>query len=107
MLQNIFSRKRHQERGQTILLVAISLVALLAMAALAIDVVTLYVASSQIQRATDAAALAGAKAIADSGFTSLPAADPNYATAQTLAQTMATTAVNSIVGTSTINLVIL
>ena len=72
MQQNIFSRQRHRERGQTILLVAISLVALLAMAALAIDVVTLYVASSQIQRATDAAALAGAKAIADSGFTSLP-----------------------------------
>jgi len=80
-------------------------VALLAMAALAIDVVTLYVASSQIQRATDAAALAGAKAIADSGFTSLPTTDSNYATAQTLAQTMATTAVNSMVGTSTINLV--
>ena len=105
MHQNIFSGQRHQERGQTILLVAISLVALLAMAALAIDVVTLYVASSQIQRATDAAALAGAKAIADSGFTSLPAADPNYDTAQTLAQTMATTAVNSIIGTATINLV--
>ena len=105
MHQNIFSRQRHRERGQTILLVAISLVALLAMAALAIDVVTLYVASSQIQRATDAAALAGAKAIADSGFTSLPTTDSNYATAQTLAQTMATTAVNSMVGTATINLV--
>jgi hypothetical protein len=105
MQQNIFSRQRHRERGQTILLVAISLVALLAMAALAIDVVTLYVASSQIQRATDAAALAGAKAIADSGFTSLPAADPNYNTAQTLAQNMATKAVNSMVGTATINLV--
>jgi Putative Flp pilus-assembly TadE/G-like len=105
MHHNIFSRKRHRERGQTILLVAISLVSLLAMAALAIDVVTLYVASSQIQRATDAAALAGAKAIADSGFTSLPSTDPNYNTAQTLAQTMAATAVNSMVGTATINLV--
>ena len=62
MQQNILSRQRRQERGQTILLVAISLVSLLAMAALAIDVVTLYVASSQIQRAADAAALAGAKA---------------------------------------------
>ncbi len=105
MQQNTFSRQRRQERGQTILLVAISLVSLLAMAALAIDVVTLYVASSQIQRATDAAALAGAKAIADSGFTSLPSTDPNYATAQALARTMASTAVNSMVGTSNINLV--
>jgi hypothetical protein len=105
MQQNILSRHRRQERGQTILLVAISLVSLLAMAALAIDVVTLYVASSQIQRAADAAALAGAKAIADSGFTTLPTSDPNYATAQILAQTMATTAVNSMVTTSPINLV--
>jgi hypothetical protein len=103
--QNIFSRQRHQERGQTILLVAISLVSLLAMAALAIDIVTLYVASSQIQRTTDAAALAGAKAIADSGFTTLPSTDPNYATAQILAQTMATTAVNSMITTSNVNLV--
>jgi hypothetical protein len=105
MQQNIFLRQRHRERGQTILLVAISLVSLLAMAALAIDVVTLYVASSQIQRAADAAALAGAKAIADSGFTSIPSTDPNYAAAQLLAQNMATIAVNSMVGTSTINLV--
>jgi hypothetical protein len=105
MQQNIFLRQRHRERGQTILLVAISLVSLLAMAALAIDVVTLYVASSQIQRAADAAALAGAKGIADSGFTSIPSTDPNYAAAQLLAQNMATVAVNSMVGTSTINLV--
>jgi Putative Flp pilus-assembly TadE/G-like len=103
--QNIFLRQRHRECGQTILLVAISLVALLAMAALAIDVVTLYVASSQVQRAADAAALAGAKAIADSGFTTLPSTDPNYNTAQTLSQTMATKAVDSMVGTSAINLV--
>jgi|HubBroStandDraft_2_1064218.scaffolds.fasta_scaffold44076_3 hypothetical protein len=105
MQQNIHSRRRHKERGQTILLVAISLVSLLAMAALAIDVVTLYVASSQIQRAADAAALAGAKAIADSGFTSLPSTDPHYAAAQTLAQTMATKAVNSMITASSINLV--
>src|ERR1700733_10339080 len=85
--------RRRGERGQTILLVAISIVSLLAMAALAIDVVTLYVASTEIQRAADAAALVGAKAIADSGFTTLPSADPNYAAAQLLAQNMATTAV--------------
>jgi hypothetical protein len=105
MQPNMLSRRHHKERGQTIVLVAISLVSLLAMAALAIDIVTLYVASSQIQRAADAAALAGAKAIADSGFTSLPSTDPNYATAQALAKAMATTAVNAMVGTSSINLV--
>ncbi len=62
--------RRSGERGQTIILVAVSLVSLLAMAALAIDVVTLYVARSEMQRAADAAALAGAKAFVDSGVTS-------------------------------------
>lgn len=76
-------------------LVAISLVSLLAMAALAIDVVTLYVARSEIQRAADAAALAGAKAVADSGVTTLPPGDSNLAAATTLARTMAASAVTA------------
>ncbi len=84
--------RRPRERGQTILLVAVSLVSLLAMAALAIDVVTLYAAHGEMQRAADAAALAGAKAFVDSGVTS----DPTNATRQALAQTMATTVINSI-----------
>jgi len=76
------------------------------MAALAIDVVTLYVARSEIQRAADAAALAAAKAIADSGVTSLQATDPHLPAAQTLAQNMATAAVTAMVNvSSTINLV--
>lgn len=65
------------------------------MAALAIDVVTLYVARSEIQRAADAAALAGAKGIADSGVTTLPPGDPNLATATTLARNMAASAVTA------------
>src|SRR5579864_1240525 len=105
MQRKILGRRRHDERGQTILLVAISMVSLLAMAALAIDIVTLYVASSEIQRAADAAALAGAKAIADSGFTTLPSGDTNYAAAKTLAQTMATKAVKAMVTTASVNLV--
>lgn len=83
---------RPGERGQTIILVAVSLVTLLAMAALAIDVVTLYVARGEMQRAADAAALAGAKAFVDSGVTS----DPTNATRQALAQTMATTVIRDI-----------
>jgi Flp pilus assembly protein TadG len=79
------------QRGQTIVLVAIALVSLLGMAALAIDVTTLYVARSEMQRAADAAALAGAKAFVDSGITT----DPSNATRQTLAQTMATSVINS------------
>lgn len=66
---------RHNERGQTIILVAFSMLVLLALAALAIDVVTLYVSRNETQRAADAGALAGAKVFVSSGYTSgwLPA----------------------------------
>jgi hypothetical protein len=63
--------ERKNERGQTLILVAIALVSLLGMAALAIDVVTLYVARGEAQRAADAAAIAGAKMFVTSGFTSV------------------------------------
>jgi hypothetical protein len=62
--------KRQGERGVTLLLVVVALVVILGMAALAIDVVTLYVARAEAQRAADAAALAGAKMFVTSGFTS-------------------------------------
>jgi hypothetical protein len=107
MKHKILSLDRERERGQTIILVAISLVSLLAVAALAIDVVTLYVARSEIQRAADAVALAAAKAIADSGFTTLPTTDPNYADAQILAQSMSNAAIDAMhSATSPVNLVV-
>jgi Putative Flp pilus-assembly TadE/G-like len=96
MQKNILSRRRHRQRGQTILLVAVALVSLLAMAALAIDIVTLYSARSEIQRAADAAALAGAKAVADSGITTLLLTDPNFTTVQPWATTAATNQVNAV-----------
>src|SRR5437667_995569 len=86
------SRKQSQERGQTIALVALTIVTLLAMAALAIDVVTLYVAKGEVQRAADAAALVAAKAFVDSGVTS----DPANTSLQTLAENMATAGINGI-----------
>src|SRR2546430_7238435 len=52
------------------------MISLLAMAVLAIDVVTLYVASGQAQQAADAAALAGAEAFSSSSFTSAPSIVP-------------------------------
>ena len=91
-------KRRPRERGQTIVLVAIALVSLLGMAALAIDVTTLYVARSEMQRAADAAALAGAKAFVDSGVTT----DPSAAR-QTLAQTMATSVINSILAENNVS----
>jgi hypothetical protein len=52
--------------------VAVSIFALVGMAALAIDLVTLYVAKSQAQRVADAGALAGAKTLVERGITADP-----------------------------------
>lgn len=64
--------RRKGERGQTIIIVAAAMVALLGMAALAIDVTVLYVARAEAQRAADAAALAGAQIFATSSFATVP-----------------------------------
>ena len=59
-----------RESGVTLLTVAIGMFALLSVAILTLDVVNLYMASNQAQRTADAAALAGAAALASSGTTS-------------------------------------
>ncbi len=82
------------ERGQTLLLVAASIVSIIAMAALAIDLTTLYVARGEIQHAADAAALAGAKAFVDSGVTTSPGSTPLQGLAQTMAPAFVTAVVN-------------
>lgn len=63
------------ERGVTMALVAISMVAIIAMAAWSIDLVTLYLARQEAQRAADAGALAAARVISVSGITGT--ADPD------------------------------
>src|SRR5713101_475839 len=73
------------QRGQTLILVAVSLISLVGIAALAIDMTTLYVARAEIQHAADAAALAGAKAFVDSGVTTDPSNSSLLGVAQTLA----------------------
>src|ERR1700756_181961 len=57
------------EQGITILLVAVAIVGILAMAALAIDIASLYVAHGEAQRAADAGALAGAQVLVAAGVT--------------------------------------
>ena len=52
--------------------VAVAMIAIIAMAALSIDVLTLYLAKLEAQRSADAAALAAAKIIALSGITGDP-----------------------------------
>src|ERR1700752_4243733 len=77
---------RHGERGVTLILVAIAMMSMLAMVALAIDVITLYSARSETQRVADTAALAAAKVLVDSGSMT----DPSYqANAKTLATQVA------------------
>src|ERR1700689_3894501 len=63
---------RGRERGVTMALVALSLVAIISMAALSIDIGTLYQASAEAQRAADAGALAAARTISISGLTGDP-----------------------------------
>src|SRR5882672_8621444 len=63
---------RRGERGITVAFVAVSIFALVGMAALPIDLVTLYVGKAQAQRAADAAALAGAKTLVERGITADP-----------------------------------
>jgi len=79
-------RARNGERGVTMIIVAIAMVSMLAMVALAVDVITLYAARSEAQRAADSAALAAAKMLVDAGVT----ADPGNAGVETAAQTVAT-----------------
>jgi Flp pilus assembly protein TadG len=60
-------RTRKKERGVSLLVVAGGLVMLLGIAAITIDLGSLYLARDEAQRAADAAALAAAKVLADSG----------------------------------------
>jgi Flp pilus assembly protein TadG len=69
-------RLRKSERGQTLVITALGMVAVLAMTVLAIDIVALYVAKDQVQATADAAALAGAEALANSGTTSAASTVP-------------------------------
>jgi Flp pilus assembly protein TadG len=63
---------RKREHGVTMVLVAISMVAIISIAALSIDVITLYLAREEAQRSADGAALAAAKIISVSGLTGDP-----------------------------------
>ncbi|MFY9950540.1 MAG: pilus assembly protein TadG-related protein, partial [Candidatus Sulfotelmatobacter sp.] len=58
-----------RQRGFTMAFVAITMVAIISMAALSIDIGTLYEAKAEAQRAADAAALAAAQVISISGLT--------------------------------------
>jgi hypothetical protein len=83
MLPPLIERKRSHaksrsgERGFTMALVTVALVTIIAMAALSIDIGTLYQAKDEAQRAADAAALTAARMISISGVTGDPANQSN------------------------------
>ena len=79
-------------------LVVLAMLSMLGIVALAIDVITLYSAKSEAQRAADAGALVAAKMLVDAGVT----ADPGNAALQTTAQTIATTAAKDVAKQSVI-----
>jgi Putative Flp pilus-assembly TadE/G-like len=62
--------RKLEQRGAALMMISAAMIFVLGMAGLAIDLGSLYVGRSQAQRAADAAALAGATALADSGCTS-------------------------------------
>jgi hypothetical protein len=71
--RNFRAPSRHGEQGVVIMLVAVFMLFVVgAMAALSIDVVTIYTAKSEAQLAADGAALAGARVLANSGATTDP-----------------------------------
>jgi hypothetical protein len=70
---------RRRERGVTMVLVVLAMVGIIAMAALSIDVVTLFLAREEAQRAADAGALAAARVISMSGLTGTAGPDSGVA----------------------------
>src|SRR5215468_10014264 len=93
-------RARNGERGVTMIIVAIAMFSMLAMVALAVDVITLYSARSEAQRAADSAALTAAKMLVDSGVTGDPTlTNPSV---QTNAQAYATEAAKDVAAQATI-----
>ena len=87
--------RRPHERGVTIALVALAMVGIIAMAALSIDVGTLYQASADAQKSADAAALAGARVLSLSGITGDPKnSSGNWSAACASATQIATTVAN-------------
>jgi Flp pilus assembly protein TadG len=63
------SRARYGERGVTMVLVAVAMVSIIGIAAWSIDLITLYLAREEAQRAADTAALTAARIISVSGIT--------------------------------------
>jgi Flp pilus assembly protein TadG len=93
--QSNFALARPHERGVTVILIAVAMIFMvLAIAAIAIDVGAMYTARAEAKHAADAAALAAAKVLANSGMTSETGA--TSAALQTNARALATSIAKSV-----------
>src|SRR4029077_11495091 len=89
---------KNNERGVTMILVVLAMLSMLGIIALAIDVITLYSARSETQRAADAGALAAAKMLVDMGVTTDPTATvPSAAQIDAATKAAQSVAVQSII----------
>ncbi|MGB8063761.1 MAG: pilus assembly protein TadG-related protein [Candidatus Sulfotelmatobacter sp.] len=91
------------ERGITMVLVAVAMVAIVAMAALSIDIVTLYLDKEEAQRSADAAALAAARVLSVSGITGDPSNSTGNWGSICGPGGMATLAAQAVVGQNTVS----
>ena len=95
--------ENNRERGITMVLVAAAMVAIIGIAAMSIDLVTLYLAREEAQRTADAAALAAARIISVSGITGAPISDqPDWASICGGANGWATQAAQGVVAQNTV-----
>lgn len=92
-----------KERGVTMVLVAVAMVAIVSMAALSIDVVTLYLDREEAQRSADAAALAAARILSVSGITGDPSNAQGYWGSVCGPAGLATQAAQAVVGQNTVS----
>jgi len=103
-------RKLSRQHGVTMVLVAVAMVAIIAMAAMSIDVITLYLAREEAQRSADAAALAAARLISLSGITGDPSTASSWlaicgGSGSPASQVASTVALQNVVGGAAANTV--
>ncbi|MEP0847722.1 MAG: VWA domain-containing protein [Phycisphaerae bacterium] len=83
-MRSLRGRNKYQRRGAAAVYLAISMTTVFGMAALAVDVGTLYSAKAELQRAADSAALAAASFLVDGGTSDVE--DLAFATADSYAR---------------------
>jgi Putative Flp pilus-assembly TadE/G-like len=100
-MMNLYAnRNRYDDRGVSILIIAVSMIFVLGMAGLGIDLASLYVGRNQSQRAADAGALAAGQYLASMGCTASSGSVSADCQAKAKNQAAAVTNANLIAGIS-------